>query len=157
MTEANLADLLHQYQDGLEAEIAILRRLQGTAARQREATATQDMAALNGASDERDALMAALVAVEGEVRPVRQTLAGVRELARRLPGYTAAADRHREALALVAEILKTDAESVAALAAAEQARRDLARAMEQGETTLAAYRRTMAAAMPGAALVDRRG
>ena len=156
MTDTKLADLLLQYQDGLEAEITILRRLQETAARQREATARQDLAALNSASDERDALMAALVTVEGQVRPVRQTLAGVRELARRLPGYAAAADRHREALALVADILKTDEESMASLAAAEQARRDLARAMEQGETTLAAYRRTMAAT-PGAALVDRRG
>jgi hypothetical protein len=42
------------------------------------------------------------------------------------------------------------------LAAAELARRDAARAMEQGETTLAAYRRVMTM-LPGATLVDRRG
>jgi hypothetical protein len=156
MNDTNLADLLHQYQDGLDAEIVILRRLQGTASRQREASAGHDLTALNSASDERDGLMAALVSVEGQVRPVRQALADVREQARRLPGYATAVDRHREAIALVSEILKTDAESVESLAAAELARRDLARAMEQGETTLAAYRRAMAAT-PGATLVDRRG
>jgi len=156
MTDTDLAELLHQYQDGLDAEIAILRRLQGTASRQREATAGRDLSTLNDASDERDGLMVALVNIEGQVRPIRQRLAGVREQARRLPGYPTAVDRHREALALVSEILKTDAESVESLAAAELARRDLARAMEQGETTLAAYRRVMAAT-PGAALVDRRG
>jgi hypothetical protein len=56
----------------------------------------------------------------------------------------------------VGGILKTDSASLEALAAAELARRDLARAMEQGETTLAAYRRVMMTP-PGATLVDRRG
>jgi hypothetical protein len=156
MTERDLAELLAQYQGGLDAEIAILRRLQGSAARQREATAGADLTALDAASDERDRLMAGLVNVEGQVRDVRQALAAVRDQARRLPGYALAVERHAEALALVSEILKTDAESVQSLAAAEHARRDLARAMEKGETTLAAYRR-VTAATPGATLVDRRG
>jgi len=87
---------------------------------------------------------------------VRQTLSRSRDEAKHVPGYPEAVRLHREAIALVSGILKTDEESVEALAAAELARRETARAIEQGETTLAAYRRVMTA-LPGATLVDRRG
>ena len=156
MAESPLVALIEQYRAGLEAELVILRRLEQTAARQREASAAQDLGALNRAADERDGLMAALVNIEGQLRVVRQTLSGSREEARHLPGYGGAVRLHREAIALVSGILNTDGESLDALAAAELARRDAARAMEQGETTLAAYRRVMTA-LPGATLVDRRG
>jgi hypothetical protein len=156
MPESPLVALIEQYRAGLEAELVILRRLEQTAARQREASAAQDLGALNRAADERDGLMAALVNIEGQLRVVRQTLSGSREEAKHLPGYGEAVRLHREAIALVSGILNTDGESLDALAAAELARRDAARAMEQGETTLAAYRRVMTA-LPGATLVDRRG
>jgi hypothetical protein len=156
MSESPLVALIEQYRAGLEAELVILRRLEQTAARQREASAAQDVGALNRAADERDGLMAALVSIEGQLRVVRQTLSGSREEARHLPGYGEAVRLHREAIALVSGILNTDSESLDALAAAELARRETARAMEQGETTLAAYRRVMTA-LPGATLVDRRG
>jgi hypothetical protein len=156
MPESPLVALIEQYRAGLEAELVILRRLEQTAARQREASAAQDVGALNRAADERDGLMAALVSIEGQLRVVRQTLSGSREEARHLPGYGEAVKLHREAIALVSGILNTDNESLDALAAAELARRETARAMEQGETTLAAYRRVMTA-LPGATLVDRRG
>jgi hypothetical protein len=156
MAESPLVALIEQYRAGLEAEIVILRRLEQTAARQREASASQDLHALNRAADDRDSLMAALVNIEGQLRVVRQTLSKSREEAKHLPGYPEAVRLHREAIALVSGILRTDEESVEALAAAELARRETARAMEQGETTLAAYRRVMTA-LPGATLVDRRG
>jgi hypothetical protein len=156
MSESPLVALIEQYRAGLEAELVILRRLEQTAARQREASAAQDLGALNRAADERDGLMAALVNIEGQLRVVRQTLSGSRDEARHLPGYREAVRLHREAIALVSGILNTDSESLDALAAAELARRDAARAVEQGETTLAAYRRVMTA-LPGATLVDRRG
>ena len=156
MAESPLVALIEQYRAGLEAELVILRRLEQTAARQREASAAQDLGALNRAADDRDGLMAALVNIEGQLRVVRQTLSGSREEARHLPGYAEAVMLHREAIALVTGILNTDGESLDALAAAELARRETARAMEQGETTLAAYRRVMTA-LPGATLVDRRG
>ena len=117
---------------------------------------TKDFGALNRAADERDGLMAALVNIEGQLRVVRQTLSVSREEAKHLPGYAEAVKLHREAIALVSGILNTDGESLDALAAAELARRETARAVEQGETTLAAYRRVMTA-LPGATLVDRRG
>jgi hypothetical protein len=56
------------------------------------------------------------------------------------------------AIALVSGILRTDSSSLESLAAAEHARRDLARAMEQAKRTLAAYRRVMMTP-PGATLV----
>jgi hypothetical protein len=156
MPESPLVALIEQYRAGLEAELIILRKLEQTAARQREASSSQDFSALNHAADERDELMAALVNIEGELRIVRQTLSRSRDEARHLPGYTDAVKLHREAIALVTGILNTDDESLDALAAAERARRETARAMEQGETTLAAYRRVMTA-LPGATLVNRRG
>jgi hypothetical protein len=156
MAESPLVALIEQYRAGLEAELVILRRLEQTAARQREASAAQDLAALNRAADDRDGLMAALVNIEGQLRVVRQTLSASREEARHQAGYAEAVKLHREAIALVTGILNTDGESLDALAAAELARRETARAMEQGETTLAAYRRVMTA-LPGATLVDRRG
>jgi hypothetical protein len=156
MAESPLVALIEQYRAGLEAELVILRRLEQTAARQREASAAQDLAALNRAADDRDGLMAALVNIEGQLRVVRQTLSASREEARHQTGYAEAVKLHREAIALVTGILNTDSESLDALAAAELARRETARAVEQGETTLAAYRRVMTA-LPGATLVDRRG
>jgi hypothetical protein len=156
MSDRDLGQVLDQYQAGLDAEIAILRRLEETAARQRDASERRDFPALHDAADERDRLMAGLVKIEEQLREVRQVLSRSRDAARRLPGYQAAVERHRDAIALVSGILKTDAESAHALAAAELARRDLARALEQGETTLAAYRRVMATPL-GATLVDRRG
>src|SRR5258708_12821589 len=144
MPESPLVALIEQYRAGLEAELVILRRLEQTAARQREATAAQDLAALNRAADDRDGLMAALVNIEGQLRIVRQTLSASREEARHLRGYSEAVRLHREAIALVSGILNTDAESLEALAAAELARRDAARAMEQGEMTLAPYLRVSA-------------
>jgi DNA-binding TFAR19-related protein (PDSD5 family) len=153
---SDLAALIDQYRAGLEAEIVILHRLEECSARQREATAAHDIAALNRAADDRDGLMAGLVNIEGQLRDVRQTLSQSREEARKLPAYSEAAHLHHEAVSLVSRILRTDAESLEALAAAELARRDAARAVEQGETTLAAYRRVMIG-VPGATLVDRRG
>jgi len=156
MPESPLVALIEQYRAGLEAELIILRKLEQTAARQREASSTQDFSALNRAADERDELMAALVNIEGQLRVVRQTLSTSRDEARHLPGYADAVKLHREAIALVTGILNTDDESLDALAAAERARRETGRAMEQGETTLAAYRLVMTA-LPGATLVNRRG
>jgi hypothetical protein len=156
MTDQDLAALLEQYRAGLAAEIAILHKLEAVAVRQHEATAAHDLDALERAADARDSLMLGLVTIESNLRPVRDMLSAAREEARRIEGYQDAADLHAEAMTLVAGILRSDTESLDALAQAELARREAVRAVEQGETTLAAYRRAMAA-LPGATLVDRRG
>ena len=156
MSESPLSGLVDQCRAGLDAEISILHRLQWVSARQHEATDALDLDALGLAADERDRLMAALVNIEGPLRNMRTTLSESRDQAKALAGYQEAVDLHSQALALVSSILETDEESVESLAKAELVRRDAARAIEQGETTLAAYRRVMTAP-PGATLVDRLG
>lgn len=154
--DPTLTLLLEQYRAGLEAEVVLLGRLEDVALRQREATTAGDLAALGRVSDDRDQLMAGLVAVEGEIRDVRRALSASRDRAKSLDGYAEAAALHEQALAMASRVLETDAASMEALAAAELARREAAHAVEQGETTLAAYRR-VATSPPGATLVDRRG
>lgn len=156
MTDHDLAALLEQYRAGLAAEITILHKLEHVATLQHEASAAHDLEALERAADARDSLMLGLVTVESQLRPVRDVLSARREEARLVEGYQDAADLHAEAMRLIAGILKSDTESLEALAQAELARREAVRAVEQGETTLAAYRRAMAT-IPGATLVDRRG
>ncbi len=151
-----LAALIEEYRAGLEAELPILRRLHRVATHQHEASGNHDLDSLNSAGDERDRLMTALVNIEGPLRDIRKILSDARQKARLLPGYSEAVALHTEAVSLVSEILKLDEDSVQALAAAERLRRESVRAVEQGETTLAAYRRVMTAP-PGATLVDRRG
>jgi hypothetical protein len=156
MNDGSLTTLLAQYRSGLEAQMVLLRRLQIASAKQRDAAAAQDFELLHLASDERDSLMAGLVTIENQIREVRATLKKRRKDAQALPGYREAVELHSQALRLTQDILRTDDEATEALQQAEQIRRAAAKAVEQGETTLTAYRRVMSAPA-GAKLVDRRG
>jgi predicted RNase H-like nuclease (RuvC/YqgF family) len=152
----SLPALIEEYRAGLEAELVILRGLQRVSQQQHAATDAHDIDALGAAAEERDRLMNALVNIEGPLRDIRKTLSELRDKARLIPGYQDMLVVHHEAVTLVSEILKTDDASVQALARAERLRRDNVRAVEQGETTLAAYRRVMTSPT-GATLVDKRG
>ena len=153
----DMAALLAQYRAGLDAELTLLHRLQEVANQQREATVAGDFDALNTVSDARDAVMANLVTIEHELKPIRLTLASrAGELADD-PEFQDVAARHREAAVRVAAILTSDRESLESLKEAESARSFAARTLEQGETTLAAYRRVVAPHVSGAALVNRKG
>lgn len=156
MDERDLEALIEQYRAGLDAEIGLLTRLEQLSLQQQEASGASDLERLGHVADVRDRLTTALVAVEEQLRDVRQRLVVHRESARDIPGYTDAVARHREAIDLVTRIVETDQASLQSLTAAELARRDTARALERGETTLAAYRKVVAP-MPAATLVDRRG
>jgi len=155
MTPADLARHIDDYCTGLQVEIALLRRIEAAAALQRHASTQEDFEAMAAATDERDHLMVSLVTLEGQLRAVRETLAAHRVQARTVPGYAHAVTLHGDAAALIDRVLRNDQESLRALAAAEAARRELVRALEQGETTLSAYRRTTP--VHSATLVDRRG
>jgi hypothetical protein len=152
----DLESLVEQYRAGLEAELSILDRLAEVSARQRAASAAHDLRALGDAADDRDHLTAALVAIEDPLSQVRETLSEHRDEASAIPGYDEAVALHRKAATLAVHILETDQASLDALTAAEAARRDSLRAIENGETTLAAYRRVMVAT-PATGLVNRRG
>jgi len=157
MTDAQIAGLLAQYQAGLEAELSLLDRLELLATRQQEASEAGDFTALAEATDERDRTMSALVVIEHELKPIRQVIAEKRESLTELAAFESVAALHRHAAQRVTAIVGTDARALAALKQAEQARRFAAMALEQGENTLAAYRRVVAPAPAHASLFSRKG
>lgn len=157
MNDHALVDALAQYRAGLDAEIALLEQLALVAARQRGVTVRRDFEQLGIEGDERDRLTRALVAVEEGLQPVRARLSAARDRVTTLGGYAEVVALRQQASGLVARILATDEESMQSLADAELARRAAVASLEQGETTLAAYRRVLTPSISQASLVDRRG
>ena len=157
MTLDDAARLLDEYRAGIEAELNLLRQLAEVARSQREVTAAADFQTFNRAADRRDAIMQSLVTIEEGLRTIRQALTAHREVAVQIEGYDEVVARHREATALVNEILATDQQSMSALADAELARRSAMASLERGETTLAAYRRVLAPPAGNARLLDKIG
>lgn len=157
MTRDALPQLVAQYRAGLEAEMALLRRLEIIAAEQRRASEAGDMDALSAATDQRDTVMAGLVRIEHELKPVRKVLHENRRTLEPLPEFREVRTLHHTAATLVDRVVNEDRSSLDALKQAERARRFAAQALEQGESTLAAYRRVVAPEVPGASLLDRKG
>lgn len=157
MTDAELRDALAQYRAGLDTQLALLDQLAAVAARQRSGSTRRDYEQLGVEGEERDRLTHALVAVEHGLQPLRARLTAARGRAVGVPGYGDVVALRQRAADLVAQILRTDEESIQALADAELARRAAVASLEQGETTLAAYRRVLSPALGQASLVDRRG
>jgi len=152
-----LVDALAEYRAGLDAEIALLEQLALVATRQRRVTARRDFEQLGVEGDERDRLTRALVAVEEGLQPVRARLSAARDSVVTQRAYTEVVGLRQRAAALVTRILATDEDSMQSLADAELARRAAVASLEQGETTLAAYRRVLAPSLGQASLLDRRG
>jgi len=152
-----LLALVAQYRAGLEAELALLRRLEDLADRQRDASHRGDLEGLAQVTDERDQVMASIVTIEHEIKPIRLTLLERWKELDGSPEYQDLATLHRVATALVSTIVASDQNSLEALKEAELARRFAARALEQGEATLAAYRKVVAPPLAGASIMDRKG
>lgn len=157
MTPSDLLPLVTQYRAGLEAELALLHRLEAVAVRQRQASQHGDLEALALVIDERDRLMASIVTIEHEMKPIRLRLLERRGDLQGSNEYQELAALHKHAATLVSTIVASDQDSLEALKEAELARRFAARALEQGESTLAAYRRVVAPHLAGATIVDRKG
>jgi len=157
VSDADLRELVAQYDAGLQAEMFLLHQLEALATRQHELAETGNVADATPFIDSRDRVMASLVAIEHALKPVRAAIHENREALQSLPDYSRLSEHHREASALVSSILATDAKSMEALREAEDARRFAAKSVEQGESTLAAYRRVVAPPLTGATLVDRKG
>jgi hypothetical protein len=157
MTPHDLPHLVAQYRAGLEAETTLLHRLESLAARQREASGHGDLGALAVVSDQRDHVMAGLVRIEHELKPVRARLLEYRRALDEIVEFQDVAALHQSAAALIERIVSDDRGSLEALKDAEQARRFAAQSVEQGESTLAAYRRVVAPPLSGASLVNRKG
>jgi hypothetical protein len=155
VTPSEVAALIDQYRVGLEAELVLLKRLQQVATRQQETSEASDVEALQRIADERDSLMSGLMAIEQELRGVRDQLSASRDAARRVPGFDRVVTLHETVAGIVKQILRTDEDSIKSLERIVLARRVAAQALEQGESTLAAYGRLVAP--PAATLVNRRG
>ena len=157
MTLRDLIPLVEQYRAGLDAELMLLHRLQAIAVDQRRASETGSTTEMQGTVDNRDRVMATLVTVEHELKGVRQQLLKYREYLADMPAFQEIVSLHRQAADLVADIVAVDEDSVQALKNAEQARHLAAQALEQGESTLAAYRSVVTPTLASATLVNRRG
>jgi hypothetical protein len=157
VTDAELAQSLATYGAGLQAELALLHQLESLALSQRQSSVGKDMDALSRLGEQRSRLTAALVQIEHELKPARETIAKHLAAARRFAVFSEVLKRHRMAGELVARILESDRELLQQLQAAELARRDAAHAIETGENTLNAYRRVIAPSVSSVGLVNRRG
>jgi hypothetical protein len=157
MTPDDLRALVAHYRAGLEAEIVLLHRLEALSVRQREATAAGNLDTLPEITDLRDGVMAGLVAIEHELKPIRASLASHQTLLHDDAAFHDVAALHAEAVALITGVVTADQHSFAALKEAELARRVAALSIGQGENTLAAYRRVVSPPLSAAALVNRKG
>jgi hypothetical protein len=157
MNLSELAPLLGQYRAGLDAEITLLRRLDALSTEQRDIATSGTLERLLPITEERERIMAALVEIEHGLKAIRLTLAGARDRLAGLEEFKDIARLHREAADLANAILAVDRHSVEALKAAELARRSAAQALEQGESTLAAYRRVVTPSLTSPTLLNRRG
>jgi hypothetical protein len=157
VTRNELAAALPDYLAGIEAELSLLRQLRQLAYAQHDASRTRDLGDVNRSGDARERLMAALVSLEHELKPIRLAIAAQREDAETLDGFQAIVALHQTAAAIVADILQADRNTLAELRSAELARRTSAQAVETGEATLAAYRRVLTPALGSTGLVNRRG
>lgn len=157
MTDDELRGGLAEYRAGLEAQIGLLEQLVQVSARQQGESARRDFEQLGAAGAERDRLTQALVTIENGLKDLRVRLTAHRDRTVVVPGYRDVVTLRQQAAALVARILATDEESIQALADAELARRAAVASLEQGETTLAAYRRVLSPTLAQASLLDRRG
>jgi hypothetical protein len=157
MKPSDLPQFVAQYRAGLEAEMTLLHRLEWLATRQRETSQAGDLEALSVVSDQRDRVMAGLVTIEHELKPIRMALLEYRKSLTDVDEFQDVAALHREAADLVERIVTSDRESLDALKEAELARRFASQSIGQGESTLAAYRRVVAPPLSGATLVNRKG
>lgn len=153
--DLDLDQALREYRAGLDAEIALLRQLEELPIG--SDTSPQGVSQLTAIADERDRIMAGLVSLENDLRPLRTRLADARAALQGSPAFDGVAALHRVAGDLVARILASDADSLKALETAETARRFAAESVERGESTLAAYRRVVAPNVDNARILNRRG
>jgi hypothetical protein len=157
VTRDELASLIDEYEAGLQAELQLLGQLDAISKRQRDITFVKDYAAFNKESEPRERLTHALLAIEEGIKPIRERLAAHRSDAQALATYARVLARHKEAQELVTRILAMDRESLRVMTDAEAARRLALAGIEQGEMTLAAYRKVLAPPVASATLINGRG
>lgn len=156
MIVSELSATLAEYRTGLEAELQLLAELKQLSGDQQDAGETRSVTRLTSINIERDRVMNALMAVEEELKPLRQTLATHREDIADLEGYEDTIALHRQAEAMVAEIVDGDRQTLAALENVESTRRLAHEMIEKGRASLSAYRRVILPESIPAALFNRK-
>lgn len=157
MTDAELEQALRSYAAGLEAELGLLRHLGRLAEIQHAACAEPNFESINRVNDERERLMASLVRIEHDIKPLRQAIHQQEREAAAFAEFDKVVALHRQAADQVSRIMASDQRTMQALREAELARRFAAQTLELGEATLAAYRRVVTPQVASAALVNKRG
>jgi hypothetical protein len=153
----DLDEVLREYRAGLEAEMALLYRLERLDTSHHDAASHTGVIELAALADEREKVMANLVSIEHTLKPLRAQLVEARPTLHGEAAFQEVAALHQRAADLVGRILASDSQSLQALKDAEHARRFAAESMEQSESTLAAYRRVVAPTLEGARIINRRG
>ena len=97
----DLQSMVAEYRAGLEAELALLRQLDSLSVRQHEASVAGDLGALPAMHEARDRVMAGLVAVEHDLKPLRASLAQRRHALQQMPAFQTVATLHAEAADMV--------------------------------------------------------
>jgi hypothetical protein len=157
VTNAEIDSVLSSYAAGVEAELSLLRQLHEHALRQRDATSGRTSDLVEPIAAGRDRIMGGLLEIESQLRPLRDVIAANTALAATRPTFTETSTLHRVASTIVRNILGADEQTLGALRNAEAVRREAAKALETGGTTLAAYRRVIAPPIAHPSLFDDRG
>lgn len=152
-----LAQVLRDYGAGLRAELALLHQMDGLSKQLRQASEEGHLPDVTALAAQREHVAAALMNLEEQLRPLRSRLADHAASLTADPAFREVSALHREAGALVATIMSADADTVRVLRDADDVRRSTTQALEAGEATLAAYRRSVSPAPRPAGLVDQRG
>jgi hypothetical protein len=148
--------MLAQCRAGLEAQIALLRQIEGVACRQRTVSESRDFEQLAMESEQRDSLTWSLIEIEQDLAAGLGAMAASGQLAW-LEGSSEVVSLRRATANLVARILAIDQISLQSLANAELAGRSALASLERGETTLAAYRKVLTPPESSTASFDRVG
>jgi hypothetical protein len=157
VTREELSAALPAYTAGIEAELSLLEQLHQVAQHQHQASRRRRIDDINKAGDSREQIMAALVRLEHDLKPIRLAIAAQRREAESLEGFATITALHRTAAALVTTVLQADQHTLAELKSAEVARRTSAQTIETGAATLAAYRRVLTPAIGSTGLINRLG
>jgi len=157
MPDLDLPSLVAGYRAGVERELDALERLERLAHAQFDAATRGDITRVLELTHDR-------AAVWGEIDVEEVILGGARvrlherlSAARLVDGFDEVVERHGLARARLDAIAEVDHRTLAQLECEARTKRDLAKDLEAGEVTLAAYRRVTSDAAASAELVDRRG
>lgn len=139
----DLPRMIASYRRGLESQIELIEQLAALALLQQDACERVDANALAAACRERERISHLLFGLEEAQRPLRDRIVARLPDARMNEGFAAVSALHRRAEACLIELDRRDAATRATLDRLDTARRAAANALEAGETTLAAYRKTL--------------